>query len=69
VPTIDVIFSEIAIAGSLVGNYSDLSELMKLNEEGRVRLHAQRYQLDEINQAITDLDQRKISGRGVLVPA
>jgi len=69
VPTIDIIFSEIAIVGSLVGNYTDLSELMKLNEQGRVRLHARRYPLDEINQAISDLDQRKISGRGVLVPA
>jgi NAD+-dependent secondary alcohol dehydrogenase Adh1 len=69
VPTIDIIFSEIAIAGSLVGNYTDLSELMKLNQEGRVQLHAQRYKLDEINQAIADLDQRRIKGRGVLVPA
>jgi NAD+-dependent secondary alcohol dehydrogenase Adh1 len=69
VPTIDIIFSEISIVGSLVGNYSELSELMKLNQEGRVRLHAQRYDLADVNEAIVDLDQRRIKGRGVLVPA
>ena len=53
----------------LFRSYTDLSELMKLNQEGRVQLHAQRYRLDDINQAIADLDQRKIKGRGVLVPA
>ena len=69
VPTIDIIFSELSIVGSLVGSYTDLDELMKLNEEGKVRLHAQRYRLEDVNQAIADLDQRRIKGRGVLVPA
>jgi NAD+-dependent secondary alcohol dehydrogenase Adh1 len=69
VPTIDIIFSEISIVGSLVGNYTELSELMTLNEEGKVKLHAQRYKLDDVNKAIEDLDLRKIKGRGVLLPA
>ena len=68
VPTIDVIFSEISVVGSLVGNYTELSELMTLHTEGRVALRTQRYGLDDINQAISDLDHGAIKGRGVLVP-
>jgi NAD+-dependent secondary alcohol dehydrogenase Adh1 len=54
--------------GSLVGNYTELSELMTLNAEGRVKLHTQRYPLDDVNRAIDDLDHGRIRGRGVLVP-
>jgi NAD+-dependent secondary alcohol dehydrogenase Adh1 len=43
VPTIDMIFSEISVVGSLVGNYTELSELMTLNADGKVKLHTQRY--------------------------
>ena len=68
VPTVHMIINEITIAGSLVGNYIELVELMELNAEGRVRLHAQQYKLDEINKAIADFKQRKIVGRGVIVP-
>ncbi len=68
VPTVHMIINEIAIAGSLVGNYIELVELMELNAEGRVKLHAQQYKLDEINKAIDDFKQRKIVGRGVIVP-
>jgi NAD+-dependent secondary alcohol dehydrogenase Adh1 len=69
VPTIDVIFSEISVVGSLVGNYTELSELMTLNAEGRVKLHTQRYALADVNQAIDDLDHGRIRGRGVLMPS
>jgi len=68
VPTVHMIRSEIAIAGSLVGNYTELVELMELNAEGRVKLHAQEYSLDNINAAITDFKSRRIVGRGVVVP-
>jgi NAD+-dependent secondary alcohol dehydrogenase Adh1 len=67
-PTIDVIFSEVSIVGSLVGNYTELCELMTLNAQGKIKLHTQRYGLDDINQAIDDLDHGRIRGRGVLVP-
>ncbi len=68
VPTIDLIFSEIAIVGSLVGNYTELSELMTLHAEGKVQLRTRRYRLDDVNQAIEDLRQGRIKGRAVLVP-
>ncbi|MCZ6679699.1 MAG: NAD(P)-dependent alcohol dehydrogenase [Candidatus Poribacteria bacterium] len=68
VPTLHIILNEIAIAGSLVGNYMELVELMELNAEGRVKMHAQQYSLDNINTAITDFKNRQIVGRGVIVP-
>lgn len=68
VPTVHIIISEIAIVGSLVGNYMELVELMELNAEGRVNLHAQQYSLDNINAAINDFKNRQIVGRGVIVP-
>jgi NAD+-dependent secondary alcohol dehydrogenase Adh1 len=68
VPTVQMVISEIAIAGSLVGNYMELVELMELNAEGRVKLHAQQYKLNDINKALSDFKERKIVGRGVIVP-
>ncbi|WP_026370118.1 NAD(P)-dependent alcohol dehydrogenase [Kallotenue papyrolyticum] len=68
VPTVHMIINEIAIAGSLVGNYMELVELMELNAEGRVKLHSQKYRLDEINRAIDDFKHGRIVGRGVIVP-
>jgi NAD+-dependent secondary alcohol dehydrogenase Adh1 len=68
VPTIDVIFSEIAVVGSLVGNYTELSELMILQAQGKVTLHTQRYALDDITAAVDDLDHGRIRGRGVVLP-
>ena len=68
VPTIHIIMNEVTIAGSLVGNYMELVELMELNAEGRVKMRAQEYSLDNINAAITDLKNRRIVGRGVIVP-
>ena len=68
VPTVHMIINEIAVAGSLVGNYMELVELMELNAEGRVKLHAQQYSLANINAAINDFKNRQIVGRGVIVP-
>ena len=68
VPTIDLIFSEISIVGSLVGSHTELSELMSLHAAGKLELRTRRYRLDDINQAIEDLQQGRIKGRAVLVP-
>jgi len=65
---IDVIFSEVNVVGNLVGNYTELSELMKLAAQGRVELTTKAYGLDRINDAIDDLNAGRIQGRGVLIP-
>jgi NAD+-dependent secondary alcohol dehydrogenase Adh1 len=69
VPTIDIISREISFIGNLVGTYTDLEELMTLTAQGKVRLRTSRYPLDAINDAMADLDQGRLQGRGILVPA
>ncbi len=68
VPTVQMIFNEIAIAGSLVGNYVELVELMDLNARGLVKVHTRPYRLDQINQAIDDFKNRRYVGRAVIIP-
>ena len=69
IPTIDVISREISFIGNLVGTYTDLEDLMTLTAEGKVRLHTSTYPLEAINDAMADLDQGRLQGRGILVPA
>ncbi|MDW7982992.1 MAG: NAD(P)-dependent alcohol dehydrogenase [Thermomicrobium sp.] len=68
IPTVHMIFQEIAVAGSLVGNYRELTELMDLAARGIVRVAVQRYSLDEINRAIDDFKHGRYFGRAVIVP-
>jgi NAD+-dependent secondary alcohol dehydrogenase Adh1 len=68
IPAIDVVAREIAVAGSLVGTYAELGELMGLVADGRVALHASEYRLDEVNDAIRDLEAGTLRGRAVIVP-
>jgi NAD+-dependent secondary alcohol dehydrogenase Adh1 len=69
IPTIDVISREISFIGNLVGNYTDLQELMTLTAQGKVNLHTTTYPLEAINDAMADLDGARLRGRGVLIPA
>ena len=69
IPTIDVISREISFIGNLVGTYVDLQELMTLTAQGKVTLHTSTYPLDAINDAMEDLDNGRLQGRGILVPA
>jgi NAD+-dependent secondary alcohol dehydrogenase Adh1 len=68
VPTIDVISTEINFIGNLVGSYNDLCDLMALAARGKVNLHTQKYQLDDFQSAITDLDNGNVRGRAILIP-
>jgi NAD+-dependent secondary alcohol dehydrogenase Adh1 len=68
IPTIDVISREISFVGNLVGTYIDLQDLMTLTAQGQVTLHTQTYPLDAINDAMADLDQGRLHGRGILIP-
>jgi NAD+-dependent secondary alcohol dehydrogenase Adh1 len=69
IPTIDVISREISFIGNLVGTYIDLQDLMTLTAQGHVTLHTTTYPLDAINDAMADLDNGRLQGRGILVPA
>ena len=69
IPTIDIISREISFIGDLVGTYTDLQDLMTLTAQGKVQLRTSTYPLDAINDAIADLDQGRLHGRGILLPA
>jgi NAD+-dependent secondary alcohol dehydrogenase Adh1 len=64
-----LVLREITVVGNLVGNFDDLVGLMRLVERDRVRLETRTYTLDQAVQALDDLDNGRITGRGVLVPA
>jgi len=68
VPTAHLVINEINIGGSLVGNYTELVELMELNADGKVKMHYAQYSLDNINVALDDFKNRRFTGRGVIVP-
>lgn len=68
IPALQVIFSEISVVGSLVGNYTELCELMELAAAKKVTLHSQTYALDDVNTALDDLHHGRVRGRAVLVP-
>ena len=63
-----MIFREINIVGNLVGTYNELSELMTLAAQGKVTLHTSTYSLDAVNDAMVDLENGNLQGRGILVP-
>jgi NAD+-dependent secondary alcohol dehydrogenase Adh1 len=68
VETIDIISTERNVIGNLVGTYNDLAELMVLAAQGKVALHTRTYPLDQVNEAMDDLDAGRLRGRGILVP-
>jgi NAD+-dependent secondary alcohol dehydrogenase Adh1 len=68
VPTIDIISTEINFIGNLVGSYNDLAELMTLAQTGRIVLQTTSYPLTAAADAIDDLAEGRLHGRGILVP-
>jgi NAD+-dependent secondary alcohol dehydrogenase Adh1 len=66
---IEIISREISVVGSLVGSFTELSELMALAARGKVKLETREYRFDDVNAALADLRDGRIHGRGVLVPA
>jgi NAD+-dependent secondary alcohol dehydrogenase Adh1 len=69
VPTIDVISTERNVIGNLVGSYNDLVELMALAAAGRVEMLTRTYPIEAVNEAMDDLEEGRLRGRGILVPA
>lgn len=68
VPSLDIINNEFNVIGSLVGNYNQLYELMRLHAKGKVHLHSTTYPMSEANEVLQMLEEGKINGRTVLVP-
>jgi len=59
----------ITIEGAYTGNFDDMIELIELAKKGIIKpVISKRYTLDEANQALQDLKDRKIIGRAVINP-
>jgi NAD+-dependent secondary alcohol dehydrogenase Adh1 len=68
VPAVTVVANELTIVGNLVGTHAELQELVGLAAAGSVNLHARRYLVDEINNAVEDLRRGRLVGRAVILP-
>jgi NAD+-dependent secondary alcohol dehydrogenase Adh1 len=64
----DVVTPEVTVAGSLVGSYTELVELLALTKRGAVTCSTVTFGLDGVNDAMAALEAGTIVGRGVLVP-
>lgn len=68
IETLSIISREINVIGNLVGTYDDLVQLLTLTAEGKISLHTSVYELGAYADAINDLDNGRLVGRGILVP-
>jgi 2-desacetyl-2-hydroxyethyl bacteriochlorophyllide A dehydrogenase len=59
---------ELTVMGNYVGHYEDLLELVALIQSGAVSSSQVKYALADAEQAMQDLANGKLSGRGVLIP-
>jgi NAD+-dependent secondary alcohol dehydrogenase Adh1 len=69
ISTLEIIAKELTIVGNAAGSYDDLADLATLTAQGGVTLHTTSYPLEAVNDALNDLEQGRIQGRAVLVPA
>jgi len=68
VPTFNLVLPEISVVGNAVGTHDDLRELVALTAAGGVSLRTRTYRLEQFADAIADLENGRMHGRGVLVP-
>lgn len=69
VPSTTMVVGEHAVAGNLVGSWTDLWELMELHGRGRIRLVTETHPLEAVNDVLASLRAGDVTGRAVLVPA
>ncbi len=65
---IDMIFAEMSVLGSLVGNWDELRELIELTRQGKIRVITKKGKLDEVNDFLQQLKKGTLEGRGVVIP-
>jgi NAD+-dependent secondary alcohol dehydrogenase Adh1 len=68
VPSVALVVGESQIAGSLVGSWIDLWEILQLHARGDVVLRTETHPLEQVNDVLDRLREGEITGRAVLVP-
>ena len=61
-PSVGMIATETAIAGNLVGNWIDLWELLQLHGRGDITLRTETHSLDDVNEVLGRLRERRRHG-------
>ena len=67
-PIFETVLNGITIAGSIVGTRKDLREVFELHHAGKTRVIRETRPLDQINEAIADLEAGRVPARIVLQP-
>jgi NAD+-dependent secondary alcohol dehydrogenase Adh1 len=68
VPSAALVGGEQTVAGSLVGTWIDLWEVLQLHAAGRLTLKTETHPLDSVNDVLEKLQAGEVTGRAVLVP-
>jgi propanol-preferring alcohol dehydrogenase len=67
-PIFETVLNGITIAGSIVGTRKDLREVFELHAAGKTRVIRETRPLDQVNEAIADLEAGRVAARIVLEP-
>ncbi len=67
-PAQALVNGEFSYQGNIVGQYTELQELVALVERDLVTLHTSRHDLEEVNEVAEKLENREIDGRAVITP-
>jgi propanol-preferring alcohol dehydrogenase len=68
VPIFETVLNGITIVGSIVGTRTDLREVFELHAAGRTRVIRETRPLEDVNQAIADVDAGRVAARIVFTP-
>ena len=68
IPIFETVLNGITIVGSIVGTRTDLREVFELHAAGKTRVIRETRSLDDVNQAIDDVEAGRVAARIVLKP-
>ena len=67
-PIFETVLNGITIVGSIVGTRTDLREVFELHAAGRTKVIRETRPLDDVNEAIADVEAGRVAARIVLEP-
>ena len=67
-PIFETVLNGITIVGSIVGTRKDLREVFELHAAGKTRVIRETRRLDQVNDAIADVEAGRVAARIVLEP-
>ena len=68
IPLLPSVLNEYTIFGFLWGNYNELREAIELAKDRKIRHNLNKFSLQNVNDAISLLNEGKMVGRGVIIP-